>query len=537
MNRLAHHSLLICLAAAPAAAFAQDADLAAKKLAAATGLYQRHLYKLAAEQYADFLKENPNHADARAARLALGVCWFRIGEHEKSAAILSELAADPAFAQADEALLVAGHAQLARKEYAKGIAAFDQILAKFPKSASAESAALNRAQALYLAGRFKESAEACAAFAKDRPQSLQRGEALYFQALSQRALNQPDPAIATLRELIEAYAKSDRAFDASLLLSQIHEQAGRIDAAAEALRRLGTTSADRKAEAHYALSLLFYRAGRYDDSAGTIKVILSQFPDDPVAKSARLQLGLTYVAARKYDDARGALAEVVKNDPSRAIAARYWLAQCDIGQKNFPAARTALLELASIQPPAANLEQIVLDLADCLMGQGKFADAAGEYEAFVNRFSNTTRAADAIYRQAFCLHRDGKYEKSLEIARKAKPAAGAPAAQVEQLIAEDLFMLARYAEASAAFAIAEKSAVDRALRLRLAVRRGQCEYFNANYEEAVAVFSPAVKENAVRNDPELSRALLVMGDALLQLNRNAEAAAALADFLSIAQKD
>src|SRR5258708_35356141 len=53
---------------------APEADAATKKLMAAHGLFQRGLFKLAAEQYADFLSEYPKHAQRTNALYALAVC-------------------------------------------------------------------------------------------------------------------------------------------------------------------------------------------------------------------------------------------------------------------------------------------------------------------------------------------------------------------------------------------------------------------------------------------------------------------------------
>src|SRR5438105_1276794 len=66
---------------APATDPPQDVDPATKKLMAANGLYQRQLYKLAADAYKDFLDQNPRHDQAPAARYAMAVCLYRQGDY------------------------------------------------------------------------------------------------------------------------------------------------------------------------------------------------------------------------------------------------------------------------------------------------------------------------------------------------------------------------------------------------------------------------------------------------------------------------
>ena len=50
----------------------QAVDAAHKSLLAANGLYTRGLFKAAADQYTEFLEQNPNHAEATSARVRAG---------------------------------------------------------------------------------------------------------------------------------------------------------------------------------------------------------------------------------------------------------------------------------------------------------------------------------------------------------------------------------------------------------------------------------------------------------------------------------
>src|SRR5688572_22451523 len=66
-------------------AAAEDVDPGTKKLLAAQGLYQRGLYKPAAEAYAEFLAENPKHAQRTAAVYALALCQYRQNDFDRAA--------------------------------------------------------------------------------------------------------------------------------------------------------------------------------------------------------------------------------------------------------------------------------------------------------------------------------------------------------------------------------------------------------------------------------------------------------------------
>src|SRR6267142_6121321 len=208
MQRIAVLLLTLLFIVTPARAQTPGADPGTKKLLAANGLFQRQLYKLAAEQYADFLKEHPTHREARGAKYALAICFYRMNDFEKAAGKLEEVLGEGEFAQRDEAMLVLGFCRLSLKDYAKSIAVFDELIAKFPDSASAETAMLNRSQALLLVGNGKEAEQAARAFTAKYPQSKRMAEAMYFLALAQKAAGKEAEAAGTLRDLLDKYPEA-----------------------------------------------------------------------------------------------------------------------------------------------------------------------------------------------------------------------------------------------------------------------------------------------------------------------------------------
>jgi len=234
MQRLAALLVGIVLLVSPTFAQTPGADPGTKKLLAANGLFQRQLYKLAAEQYADFLKDFPAHKEAKAAKYALAICFYRLNDFEKAAKQLDELLADPGeFAQRDEAMLALGYCRLALKDYAKTIAVFDDLIAKFPDKTSAETAMLSRTQALLLAGNAKDAEAAAHAFMTKHPRSKHEPEILYFLALAHRGNNKLAEAALTLRQLLEQYPDSKQRGDAMLALGQIFDLLNQHDKAVQ----------------------------------------------------------------------------------------------------------------------------------------------------------------------------------------------------------------------------------------------------------------------------------------------------------------
>lgn len=244
--------------------------------------------------------------------------------------------------------------------------------------------------------------------------------ARYALAVCRYRLNQPAETEKTLARLLESHADSRHALDATLLRGQCLEASGELASAAEQYRRfVETAPAARKADGQYSLGVVLFKAGKHDES---IRVLARLTGDDArdnlYAAPARLQLGLVQLAAGKSADARKTLEKLVASDSERKDAARYALAHSDVAERKWDAARQTLDELASRQPPPANLPQVLLDPAACAAELNQHDKAAAELEQFLARHAHTPQAAEAAYRQALSLHKLGRYEQSSAAARR-----------------------------------------------------------------------------------------------------------------------
>jgi TolA-binding protein len=525
------------LAQAPAQASA-EVDPGGKLLLKASGLFNRGMFKPAAQDYETFLKQYPSHAAATSARYALALCHYRLNEYDKAVELIEQVLSDDKFKERDEALAVVGHAQLQSGNFDKSLAAFDELLAKYPSSKHAEVASLNRAQVLYLLKKYDLSVAASDAFLKAYPQSAERSAAMYFQALSQKAQNQNEAAAGTLDGLLKADPKGRYALDATLLLGQSLEAQGKLDEAADQYARMiAIAPAARAADGHYSLGVVLYKSAKYDDAARELSTVVDASPDSPYAKPARLQLGLVQLAGGKTAAARQTLSAVVSSDPAEAPAAQYGLAGCDIADKKYDSAKTILDQLLKQDPPPANLSQIALDHAVCLMELKDYADARSEFAAFVEKDPGTPQAVEATYRQAFCLHKLEKYDESHLLCVQVAGAKSEFAGPATELDAEDLFLLGKYPEAGKLFDGLVDVTKDVDKKRTFTFRLGQCAYHGGDYARAVQVLGPLSEDPAVAQSATLSRAIFLLGDALLQQDKNAEASAALARYVPIARSD
>ena len=528
---------VLCVLLAPGRAQAQPpkkVDAATKKLMGANGLLLAEVFKLAAEEYAEFLAKYPNHKQATSARYGLAICRYRLEQYAQAAKDVAAVLKDTQFKKRDEALAVLGYCHLAEKEHDKALAVFEQLLAKHPTSGHAEFAAVSRLQALYLLDQAKPAGDACAAFTKKYPKSGHLATVAYYLALSQSSLSAHADAEATLTAFLKNYPTSPYALDAMLLLGQSLESQGKLDPAAEQYRKLSKTAPpDRQAEGYYSLGLVLYKQGKFPGSIKELAVVVTKHPRSAYVAPARFQLGVAQVAAGKIPDARKTLAEVVAKDKTRTLNAQYWLARCDIAEKKYAQARAALDRLAAAKPAPPNPEGLAYDRAVCAAAMDKHQQAAGEFAAFRKQYPKSPLLADATYRHAFCLNKLGKYPESLALCRPlAKGKASALVRSAAELVAENVFLTEKYAEAATLFQQLIKTAKVPADKLRFQLRLGQSACFQNQFDKAIALLKPLAANPKTAADTALREGIFLLGDAMLQVKRYPESATWLTKYVA-----
>lgn len=517
----------------------QEVDAATKQLIAAHGLFERGLFKLAADDYLAFLEKNPKHAEATTARYALAICHYRLSRHEEAARQLNLVLADGAFKQRDEALAVLGHCQLTLKDHAKALAAFDEILAKHGQSKFSEGAALNRAQVLYMLDRKSDALAACKAFLEKHPKSSYQSNALYTLALTQHSLKQFADAETSLTDLLTNAPTSPYAIDATLLLGQCQESQGKLDDAAASFKKmLERAPGPRQAEGLYRLAVVQHNSGKHADAIKQLQTILADHAQSTFAAPARLQLGKTQYDANQLDAARKTLEAVVKNDKERADEASFWLAQCDIADRKYESALKTLDALGQRTSAPANAEDVDFFRAVCRMQLEQFEAAGKAFEEFREKHAKSSRATESMHHQSFCLHKLEKYDQSLKLCEavvKANDQAWNFAAN--KLWAENLFLSQQYGPAAEKYSQLATLAKTDDDKLQIASRIAQAAYFAGDFKKAAGLLAPLASNDAVTKQAELRRVIFLHGDALLQTGDFKGAAEPLIRYLKIVPGD
>jgi len=525
-------------------------DAAGKKLAAAGGLFHQGLFKMAAETYSEFVERYPNHAEITSARYGLAISRYRLAgglrlkdpdaaakEYQAAAKELVVVTADAKFEQADQALAVLGHCQLSLKAYDKALVSFDRLIKGFPKSQYAESVAMNRAQTLYMLGKFALSRDACDGFLKTYAKSASRMTARYFLALSLKSLNEDAKAAEAVGKLLET-PNCPFEVDALLLLGQCQQNTGKLDLAEATYRKMIKASPpSRQIDAMYSLAVVLYEAGKYTDAVKACKSVLG-VKNSRYETAARFQLALSQWAARDVTGARTTFEQVAKEDASRTIQAGYWLARCDMSDKKFDTARKALVEMQASGKDIPNAEQVSYDIAVCSMSLENFEQAVDDFAAYRKAFPKGPKFVDTLYRQAFCLHKLKQYDACHKLCVKVVAAGDSPVRQASaELAAESLFLDGKYSAAEKELGELVKSAKDEVSKLRFVVRMGQCAFFAGDYKRAAELLTEPAADKRVADDEALREAILILGDARVQTEQFASAVDAFTKYLSVSKKN
>jgi TolA-binding protein len=524
----------------------KEIDAATKELIAAHGMYQRAaksnsqtLFKLAAESYNDFLTKYPAHAETTTARYAMAICHYRLKDYPTAATVLAQVIKAPKFSQKDEALAVLGHCYLSAKENEKALASFDKLLEDHPKSKYIEGAALNKAQVLYMLERKEEALKACESFISKFPKSPHRPNGLYTLAMAQHALQKFAEGETSLTDLLTNHANNRYSLDATLLLGQCQEGQSKFEAAATSYTKMiEIAPPNRQAEGRYRLAVVSHNLSKHDAAITQLTKILSDHKESPYIQPARLQLGKTQYDAGKLKDARTTLQAVSKDDQERADEAKYWIAQCDIADREYENASTILTALAAKKPALANLDEIRFFAAVCEMQLGKHADAGKAFAIFRENYKDSERTVEATYHQAFCAHKLSEYEQSAKLCEAVVAIENTPwAFSASKLWAENLFLAGEYEDAAAKFTDIQKTAKNKQDKLQVACRLGQCAYFASQFDKAVELLALVSAKKEVASHAELRRVIFLHGDALLQIKKPAEAVDPLTRYLAVNKDD
>jgi TolA-binding protein len=265
--------------------------------------------------YRELIQKFPHSELTDDARFGIAWAYFQKKEYPRAVEEFKKLVTEhPQSTLAPRSLLSVGDALYNQKEYAEALSAYRELLDRYPKSKEVADA-LSGVQYCYgMMGKERESAGVIEQFVHANPSSplaesllLKKGE-----ILSSRG--DREGSIASYRELIQRYPKSDLVPEAKYRIACALAEQNRP----EAIRLLKEITAERSAVAPRAmveLGRLLSGEGRTGEAIEEFERVEKSFPDDSSAIRAGYEKGLAERRAGRADDALRQFASVGASHP------------------------------------------------------------------------------------------------------------------------------------------------------------------------------------------------------------------------------
>ncbi len=551
-----------------AAAQDDDRDRAIELYYSANALYNRKLFTLAAEEYADFLEKYPTHTKAAQVKLGLALCHYSLGDKKMAEPLFASLIDEKGLNNQQEIHNLWAQCLLGLDRPAEAQKAFEWSRNRGGDGEQTELAGAGLTEALYCQSKWREVIRCSERFRTDHPRSKRLDRVIFQGAVAHFELAEFDKAGGLLKKIKRLDAKSGFGQHVTFLLAECLREEGKLKEAEKLFDRAANEMTGAYgAEALFRLGFVRFQLENYAGAQRNFADLLADDPASPHAPPAKIYLGRSQFESGRYRQAEKTFTSFSPKE-SQYGKARLWLARTHRAQKNLSRAENVLSEAIKKTPGNEVRADLLYDLAAIQMDRKQFADAAMTFRKLGREFPKSSLAGDALWLEAFCLHKAGKFLDSADrcgnfLSRFPK---NERCGAVAFLSAENLYLIDQQREAeslyrrflkkygnhgysnSARFRIAQihyqrdewptaidalqvlvdAKGLDSAFFNQLYFILGDCHYSLAEWERAIEALRIFVRKHP--GEPNADRALLKVALAAVNKGEDAEAEAALIDF-------
>ena len=388
--------------------------------------------------YRQLVSKHPQHPRAGRAHLRIGWILHTAKQYPKSTAYLQGVVGNlEKSEQQPEAQLMIGRNYAAENKHPEATTAFEAALAANAKWTRADEVLLNAAQ-------------------------------------SYRSRDDVKSATDRLNRLVQSFADSPLRSQAQYLLGDLAQSQKQYDAAIKSYTQVTQQDAQSAyyLPAVYGLASVYFDQEKYAESRTWLDKVIAG-SDEKLQQRGRYLRGLVHHRTQQYAAALTDLQSFLTSQPApeEALNARYTLALCHIGQKQFNEASQALTQLLKAKADFAHADKIYYELGHALLAQpDKQAEAAQQFRQLAETLPKSPLAAESWFRVGQ-FHRDVAQQQPVE---KRQP-------HLEQ--------------ARTAFAQGLAKAKPAGLREKLQFKLGETEFQQGQYNLAATTFAAQMKEH------------------------------------------
>ncbi len=481
---------------------------------AATGLFNRGIHQLAAEEFEKFLAIYGTHPKAVDAQFGLSQTYYVMKKYDKAEPLLTKLAKNAKAPHRDYIHLFLGQSRLQLKMIPQAEAAFSVGL-KLSKPGDVQaSIQKGLLEAQYVQEKWKEVVATSKLLANRKDDiglfSQLRGAQARFN------LKQYKEAEQTLMVLKPKAAKKLYEQEVAFLLAVSKYELGDLKGALTEFEIAGRqTKGQRTGEALYRLGFVRFQLMHYDMAVVDFSEYRSKHKGGRRYQLSGIFLGRAHMENKAFSKAEQVLGNLSK-EPKATAEVSFWQAQNFQRWGKYADAVKVLTAATAKFAADPMAPDILFDLGKNLFGLEKYADAIKPFTQVIQQHRNSEHVSDAMWYCSQCLHFAKKFTESNQLCVQYLAAhAGNPkAADVGFLQAENLYFLKEYAKAVPAYQkfIAANTTHSQVNIAKL--RIGESHYEQQKWTEALKVLQPlAASKNT---DPNFDRIDWMVADCHFQ---------------------
>jgi TolA-binding protein len=408
------------------AAASGDTEAKRLQLRQAVALYMQKKYEETLTQLtAQF--DSFTTDDQRAEALYLmGMSYFAQEKFPEAAqALVESLEIQPRWRQADEALLYLSRAQRRLGENAEAKAAAQRLLEEFPQSALRDQATLRLGESLYAMEDYAAAIEQYEELVRHWPDSSFVPYAFFGWGWSLLRQAKYDEAQAVFERLLTQFPTHALARSSLYGRALGRQQAGQFQAALDDLQQFLKQEPDRreKSDAMYVQGLCLIGLKQHDRAINVLQALLQQDADYEAGDKVLYELAWAYEAVKQPEQSLAAFRQLAEQYPDKPFAAEalYHLGEASYEQDKFDEAIQSYQKARALTSGTSELSEKVRYKLGWALYQSEQLDAARA--AFAEQLQlapDGQLSGDALFMQAECLFKQGKYEPALPLYTQAR---------------------------------------------------------------------------------------------------------------------
>ena len=276
---------------------------------AALVFYKQQRWDTAADEFGKFLKANPTHERAAAARLYEADSFIR------------------------------------QKDFTRARESFRSFVATYDDHPDLYIAMYRVGECSYFLNELDVASKELTAFITKFPKHELVEWALEYRGETEFKRKEPKQAIATFQQIIDQFPDGQLASEARYMQAKAYSVSGDPTTAIATFREVVAANKGRKEDAQLDIGMLLFDQREFALALREFDATISQYPQAPQAKVAALNAGYSAYHLGEYQQAAARFNTII-NDPQHGNDARFWLGLSHKSLGNYDLAIEALKPLA-----------------------------------------------------------------------------------------------------------------------------------------------------------------------------------------------